>query len=82
MRSRRSQYSPARHSRRQSRAAIFPRQHAELIDVPIADLHLDPRRHSLIAGSLSSLLLVEAQALELKLDRRVQIGIVIHDPSP
>jgi hypothetical protein len=59
----------------------FPRRHAELIDVPIADDHLDRGCHFLIAvASLGVALPPESQALKLKLD--CCIGIVSHDPSP
>jgi hypothetical protein len=59
----------------------FPRRHAELIDVPIADDHLDRGCHFLIAvASLGVALPLESQALKLKLD--CCIGIVSHNPSP
>jgi hypothetical protein len=55
----------------------FPRRHAELIDVPIADDHLDRGQHSLSLGVAVPL---GSQALNLKLN--CCIGIVSHDPVP
>jgi hypothetical protein len=47
----------------------FSRRYAELIDVPIADEHLDRRQHYLAAAhSLGVASLPESQALKLKLD--------------
>src|ERR1700758_1043487 len=61
----------------------FSRQYAELIDVPIANEHLDRGYHCLIVvaslGVASSLL--KSQMLESKRNRWC-IGIVSHDPSP
>jgi hypothetical protein len=59
----------------------FPRRHAELIEVPIADGHLDRGCHFLTATlSLGVTLPFGSQAFKLKLD--CCIRIVDHDPSP
>ena len=55
----------------------LPCRHAELIDVPIADDHLDRGQHFLSLGVAVPL---GSQALNLKLN--CCIGIVSHDPVP
>jgi hypothetical protein len=60
------------------------RQYAELIDVPIADEHLDRGCHSLIAaGSLGAMSLLESQAFKrvLRLGGR-RIVIISHVTRP
>ena len=49
----------------------FPRRHAELIDVPIADDHLDRGQHSLSLGVAVPL---GSQALNLKLNCCIDSG--------
>jgi hypothetical protein len=59
----------------------FSRQYAELIDVPIANEHLDRGYHCLIVvASLGVASLLESQTFKLRLG--CCIGIVSHDPSP
>jgi len=57
------------------------RQYAELIDIPVADEHLDCGQHFLTAAQSVSLLESQAFKLMLKLDGR-RIVIISHVTRP